>query len=153
LEQPVAGGQYATVRRAWQAGDVVELELAMEPVFVEAHPRVDAIRGNLCIQRGPLVYCLEQMDQPDLNLLDVRVTPDAPMQAQWHEDLLDGVVAIEVQGLVAEPGGWGDRLYLPPAERKMAHRAVMLTAVPYYAWANREIGTMRVWIPRPECSD
>jgi hypothetical protein len=149
-QQPVTGGQYATIRREWQAGDVVELELAMTPAFVEAHPRVDAIRGNLCIQRGPMVYCLEQVDQPDLDLLDVRVSPDAPMQAQRREDLLGGVVVVEVQGMVTEPGEWDDSLYLPAAERKMAHRAATLTAVPYYAWANREIGTMRVWIPRSE---
>jgi DUF1680 family protein len=149
-QQPVTGGQYATIRREWQAGDVVELELAMTPAFVEAHPRVDAIRGNLCIQRGPMVYCLEQVDQPDLDLLDVRVSPDAPMQAQRREDLLGGVVVVEVQGMVTEPGEWDDSLYLPAAERKMAHRAATLTAVPYYAWANREIGTMRVWISRSE---
>ncbi len=152
-QRPAAGGRYAIIRRAWQAGDVVDLGLAMGPVFVGAHPRVDGIRDNLCIQRGPMVYCLEQVDQPDLNLLDVRVAPDAPMQAHWREDLLGGVVAIEVQGMVAEPGAWDDSLYLPAAERKLAHRAATLTAVPYYAWANREIGTMRVWIPRPECSD
>jgi hypothetical protein len=149
-QQSVTGGQYATITRAWQAGDVVELDLAMEPALVEAHPRVDAIRGNLCIQRGPMVYCLEEVDQPDLDLLDVRVAPDAPMQARWREDLLDGVVSIEVQGLAAEPGEWDGNLYLPSAERKIAHRVATLTAVPYYAWANREIGTMRVWIPRPE---
>ena len=126
----------------------VELELAMEPVFVEAHPRVDAIRDNLCIQRGPMVYCLEETDQPDLDLLDVRVAPDSPMEAQWCQDLLGGVVVIKVQGMVAEPGEWGDSLYLPPVERETPHRAATLTAVPYYAWANRDIGTMRVWIPR-----
>jgi hypothetical protein len=149
-QQSVTGGQYSSINRVWQAGDVVELELAMDPAFVEAHPRVDAIRDNLCIQRGPMVYCLEQVDQPDLDLLDVRVAPDAPMQAQRCEDLLGGVVAIEVQGLVTKPGEWDDSLYLPAAEREIAHRTATLTAVPYYAWANREIGTMRVWIPRPE---
>jgi DUF1680 family protein len=150
VQQSVTGGQYAVISREWQAGDVVEMAMAMEPALVEAHPRVDAIRGNLCIQRGPMVYCLEGVDQPDLDLLDVRVAPDVPMQALRREDLLGGVVAIEVQGLVAEPGDWDDKLYLPPAGRKIVHRAATLMAVPYYAWANREIGTMRVWIPRPE---
>jgi DUF1680 family protein len=59
-------------------------------------------------------------------------------------------VAIEVQGLVAEPSAWEGNLYLPPAQREIAHRAATLTAVPYYAWANRGAGEMRVWIPRPE---
>jgi DUF1680 family protein len=147
-EQSVTGEQYATIDRAWQAGDVVELDLAIEPAFVEAHPRADAIRGNLCIQRGPMVYCLEQVDQPDLDLLDVRVAPDASMQARRREDLLGGVVAIEVQGFVAAQGEWEGNLYLPPTDREMVYRTATLTAVPYYAWANREIGTMRVWIPR-----
>jgi len=112
---------------------------------------VNAIGGNLCIQRCPMVYCLEQVDQPDLNLLDVRVAPDSLMQARWREDLLNGVMAVEVQGRVAELEEWEDYLYLPVAERKLEYHAATLAAVPYYAWANRGPGEMRVWIPHTEC--
>jgi DUF1680 family protein len=143
----LAGGQYATLRRAWQAGDLVELDLAVALVLIEPNPRVDAIRASLCIQRGPIIYCLEQADQPDLNLLDVRVRPDPPMQSHWRENLLGGVVTVEVEGQVVQPGEWENHLYLPVADRELAVRKATLTAVPYYAWANRDPGAMRVWIP------
>jgi DUF1680 family protein len=146
-ERSIVGGQYATVRRAWKAGDLVELDLVVEPVLIEPNPRVDAIRASLCIQRGPIIYCLEQVDQPDLDLLDVRVGADAPMQSCWHEDLLGGVVTVEAEGQVVQPGEWEDHLYLPVADRELAVRTATLIAVPYYAWANRGPGAMRVWIP------
>jgi DUF1680 family protein len=148
-QQAVTGGQYATVRQAWQAGDVVELELPMVPRFTMSNPRVDATRGELAIERGPLVYCLEQADQEEgLNLLDVRIAPEASLQATWRENLLGGVVVIEAQGAAIDAGVWQDALYRPTTGTDLVQRGVTLTAVPYYAWANRGPGAMRVWIPR-----
>jgi DUF1680 family protein len=149
VERPAPGGTYAAVERAWQVGDVVELDLHMEPRLTAPNPRVDAIRGSLTIERGPLVYCLEQIDQePDLNLLDVRIAPEASLHATRREDLLGGVVAIEARGVVVDIGAWQDALYRPGPVEDLPQREVTLTAVPYYAWANRGPGTMRVWIPR-----
>ena len=146
--QPGAGS-YATAQRVWQIGDVVELDLPMAPRLTEPHPRVDAIRGSLAIERGPLVYCLENADQePGLDLLDVRIAPNARMQAEWQEGLLGGVVVIETQGALADVSKWRDQLYRPVAAKRLLQREVPLKAVPYYAWANRGPGTMRVWIPR-----
>jgi DUF1680 family protein len=150
VDVAAAGGTYAAIERVWQAGDVVELDMPMPPRFVEPNPRVDAIRGSLAIERGPLVYCLEGVDQdPGLDLLDVRVAPGASLEAVRREDLLGGVVAVEVQGAVVDVGPWRDELYRPATVEKLPQRKVTLTAVPYYAWANRGPGTMRVWIPRP----
>jgi len=149
VERPAPGGTYAAIERAWQVGDVVELNLPMEPRLTAPNPRVDAIRGSLAIERGPLVYCLEQVDQePNLNLLDVRIDPEAPLQATWREHLLGGVVAIEAPGAVVDTGAWQDALYRPAPVENPPRREVTLTAVPYYAWANRSPGAMRVWIPR-----
>jgi DUF1680 family protein len=149
VEVAASGGTYAAIERAWQAGDVVELDLPMVPRFTEPNPRVDAIRGSLAIERGPLVYCLEQVDQElNLNLLDVRISPKASLQATWREDLLGGVVVVEAQGSVVDVGAWQDELYRPAPGEDPPQREVMLTAVPYYAWANRAPGAMRVWIPR-----
>jgi DUF1680 family protein len=143
-----AGGTYAAIERAWQAGDVVELDMPMRPRLIEPNPRVDAIRGSLAIERGPLVYCLEGVDQdPSLNLLDVRIVPEAPLQATWREDLLGGIIAVEAGGTVADMSAWEDRLYRLAIAETLPQREIMLIAVPYYAWANRGPGAMRVWIP------
>ena len=82
---PMVSGSYARVNRALQAGDQVSLELSMEPYYVQPNPRVDDLRGSLAIQRGPLIYCLEQADQPEnVNLLDAGVNPYLPLQDAWQ---------------------------------------------------------------------
>lgn len=140
---------YYTVVREWQTGDVVELELAMPPVLMEAHPRVDPTRGSLAIQRGPMVYCLEEVDQEaGIDLFDVQIDPSAPLSVKWQDDLLDGVTVIEAGGCVADVSGWGEHLYRPLGSVKAPSRSITLTAIPYYAWANRGPGSMRVWIAR-----
>jgi len=142
------GGVYATVERAWQAGDSVTLRLAMTPRFMAPNPRIDAIHGTVALMRGPLVYCLESVDQPDVDLLDVVVDPGVEASAIWAPDLLDGVVTIKIPAQVRTQGDWEGELYLPEGAAQTSSRPVMLTAVPYYAWANRGPGPMRVWIPR-----
>jgi DUF1680 family protein len=144
-----AAGTYALVERTWQTGDVVELDMPMPSRLTEPNPRVDAIRGCLAIERGPLVYCLEEVDQqPGLNLLDVRIAPGASTEVVRREDLLGGVVVVEALGAVVDVSSWQGELYRPAPVEDLPQRQVMLTAVPYYAWANRGPGTMRVWIPR-----
>ena len=148
VEEGAAGGIYVALNRAWKPGDVVELDLAMPPRLTAPHPRADAIRGSLAIERGPLVYCLEGEDQEDgVDLMDVRIAPDAALADAWHDDLLGGVVTVEAQGSVADVSDWDDELYKPASTPEASVRPVKLTAVPYYAWANRDPGTMRVWIP------
>jgi DUF1680 family protein len=145
------GGQYVQLERKWKAGDTIDLRLHMEPRLIEPNPRIDAIRGCLAIERGPLVYCLEDVDQePGIDLLDVRIAYDTEMLAQRQDDLLGGVTTIELSGRVIDTWDWTSRLYRP-VDAKGAKRQSMpktrLTAVPYFAWANRGPGAMRVWIP------
>ena len=148
VETGVVGGTYVALHCAWQPGDVVELDLAMPPRLTAPHPRVDAIRGSRAIERGPLVYCLEAEDQEaGVDLLDVRIVPDAPLTANWRADVLGGVVTVEAQGTVADVRDWDDTLYRPAMPPEAPARPVKLTAVPYYAWANRAPGAMRVWVP------
>jgi DUF1680 family protein len=71
----------------------------MEPTWIEPNPRVDATRGCLAIQRGPVVYCLEAQDQGEgVNLLDVSLNPEAPLHTRWTGDLLGGVMVVEAEG-------------------------------------------------------
>jgi hypothetical protein len=150
---PVRPASYAEIDRAWSPGDVVELALPVNPRWIYPHPRIDAIRGTTAIARGPLVYCLEEIDQPEgTNLLDVRADTSVPPRASRRDDLLGGVVVVEARGAVADAAAWGDRLYSygPPDGEPppTSGAALTLTAIPYYAWANRGKAAMRVWIPR-----
>ena len=112
-----AGPGYVRVEAA--EGDVVELRLPMEVRTTSAHPRVDAVRGCVALERGPLVYTAEQADH-DGPVDDLRLDPAAPRASAHRPDLLGGVRVVTAGGL---------------------------TLVPYYAWANRGPAPMRVWIP------
>ena len=140
---------YLVLECAWQVGDLIELNLGMEATLVESNPRVDATRGCLAIQRGPLVYCLEDKDQAvQGRLLDVEIDKNKPLLTKWDPDLLNGIMVIEADGQFIESDDWKGQLYLPVATsaRIQAHPA-RLIAIPYFAWGNRKIGGMRVWIP------
>ncbi|GAA3382134.1 glycoside hydrolase family 127 protein [Cryptosporangium minutisporangium] len=135
-------GEYAEVRGAWEAGETVQLELAMPARVVAAHPRVDAVRGCAALLRGPLVYCLEQTDLPDDVLVDdVRLDATAPVDAVPGEI---APIVLTARGTHHDPGD--APLYGPPAAA--TGTPIPLTAVPYFLWANRTPGAMRVWIPR-----
>jgi len=85
-------------------GDVVEADFAMPPFLVEANPRIDSIRGCVALQRGPIVYCLEEHDQQqEVNLLDVRIDPSEELTGRWQGDLLGGVIYSRRNRLSSEP--------------------------------------------------
>jgi uncharacterized protein len=140
---------YLVLERAWQAEDRIELDLGMQPVWMAPNPRIDATRGCLAIQRGPIVYCLEDRDQQmPGHLLDVEMDTRQPLTARWDANLLDGVTVIEAQGQFADPALNHVPLYAPLGSTpQTTHQAARLVAIPYYAWGNRGIGAMRVWIP------
>ena len=136
---------YLTIRRQWQAGDIVELSLAMPVERVTAHPRVTTNAGRVAIQRGPLVYCLEQCDhQPDVRA--IRVRDRAKLSARFLPKLLGGTVVVEGEGLADAAKGWSKTLYRRANEPQT--RTVPIRAVPYFLWANRAHGPMALWLPR-----
>jgi len=145
-------GTLAQVDRVWSPGDRIVLQLSLLPRFTCPHPRVDAVRESLAIERGPLVYCLEGIDQPEgTNLLDVQIDEQARLRQTWRSDLLGGIVTVEADGGILDVSEWADRLYraLDAATRREPQiTPLKLIAVPYFAWANRGAGAMRVWIPR-----
>jgi DUF1680 family protein len=103
IERPRVEAGYLVLERAWQLEDVIDLQLSVEPMLVEAHPRIDAVRGSLGIQRGPLVYCLEAVDHAGLNLMDIRLDETAPLQTNWREDaVLGNLMVIQASGYLAE---------------------------------------------------
>jgi uncharacterized protein len=146
----LAPGAYATVTRSWRPGDRVVLELPVAARLTEPHPRVDAVRGCVAIERGPLVYCLEQVDLPaGVAMADVALVPGAELREGSEPDLLGGVVTVRTEGVRRSTGEWGGWPYRDQggAEHDRAGEPVGLAAIPYFAWANRTPGPMRVWIP------
>jgi DUF1680 family protein len=142
-------GSYVQLHRAWRTGDVVRLDLPMPVRRVRCHPHVAGNAGRVALMRGPILYCLEQADNPGLDLRDVLVPADARFSTTFRPDLLGGVVVLRSQAQVVPPHeAWKDHLYRTtsagPGEPQ--RRSVELTAIPYYAWANREPGPMRVWL-------
>jgi DUF1680 family protein len=141
---------YWLLHRAWQPGDTVELDLTMSPRRVEPNPRIDALRGCAALERGPLVYCFEQHDQPDgIAFADLRLDASTDLQVQAAPALLGGIVCIQASGRVLGMAQWQNTLYRPidGASPTTAAQRVMLTAIPYYAWGNRGMASMRVWMP------
>ncbi len=130
------------LERYWQSGDLVTFEMEMPVERVHAHPDVEEDQGKVALQRGPLVYCVEQVDQEALvNRLAIPV--DSRFEAEFDPDLLDGVVKISGEALAYDSQDWGKDLY---RSQKPAGRPCKLLAIPYYAWDNREPGGMRVWL-------
>jgi DUF1680 family protein len=141
-----AAGQYAEVRRTWQAGDAVELTLPMKPRLVEAHPLVEEARNQVAAMRGPLVYCLESTDLPkDVGLQSVALPRGISFRPRFDRNLLGGVVLLEGKAEAAADRPWGGELYRE--FKPSAPRPVDIKLIPYYAWANRGKSEMTVWMP------
>jgi DUF1680 family protein len=150
-----ASGQYATIRRVWQVGDVVTLSLPMPPVRMVAHPWIHEDAGRVALRRGPLLYCAEAADHAIGDVRDLVLADDAPIVAAWRPDLLPGgVVVLSATAELESPApAWSGALYrtADAAARDRAGRSeAILTAIPYFAWANRGAGSMTVWLRREE---
>lgn len=124
---------YLAIDRKWKKGDRVELEFPMEPRFVAARPEVEADRGRLAVQRGPLVYCAEWPDN-DFAFGAAVVNPEMPMTTR-SSDMLGGVTIIDVPAQLVER-----------RDGRLGLRDVKLAMIPYYAWAHRGKGKMAVWL-------
>lgn len=134
---------YARVTRQWKPDDTVELRLPMPIRRVLAHDKVEANRGRVALQRGPLVYCVEWPDVPQGQVLNLLLRDEAKLSAQWRDDLLGGVTVISTEGFGLTRAG-GNKPHLRES------RAI--TAIPYYAWAHRGPGEMAVWLARDEAA-
>lgn len=133
---------YVLLKRVWKEGDKVELEFDMPVVMMEAHPGVRANAGRVAIQRGPLVYCIEEIDNGS-NLSAVSIPGDAEFTAEYKEDVLGGVVVIKGKGYRRDEPDWDSSLYRKSRDNE---KDVDITAVPYSRWGNRNPGEMMVWI-------
>ena len=133
---PVEAGGLVEVGRSLGEGDRVVLQLPLTVRLTRADDRVDAVRGASAIERGPLVHVVEQADQADGVVLDdLRLPVEPEIEEVPGPGLVDGDVALRFDAVQAGHDGAGDR-------------TVTVTAVPYFEWANRGVGPMRVWLHR-----
>jgi DUF1680 family protein len=136
------------VQREWHQDDRVVLVLPLQPRFTAADLRVDAARGTVALEYGPLVYCLEAVDNPGRRLDDITIDATTTPDVVPGEGILEGVAVLRTTGYVrARPdSSWWP--YRPAsAIRAEISEPTTLTAVPYYTWGNREQGAMRIWLP------
>ncbi|QPC85013.1 glycoside hydrolase family 127 protein [Phototrophicus methaneseepsis] len=141
--QPEAG--YIVISREWQSGDTIALTLDMPVERIGANPHIREDAGQVALQRGPLVYCLEEVDNGP-QLANIVLKADAALEATVDEDLFGGVPVIKGKAVRIEPSTWPGGLYQPQSLVDYKRSEIQLKAIPYYLWANREPGEMRVWI-------
>lgn len=140
-------GTYAALERAWDRGDTIHLRLPMPVRRITSHPYLLENAGRVALMRGPLVYCLEAADHPDVDLRDVVLPSETKPAADFHPDLLGGVVVLRGQAEAEPPEpSWRSSLYQSTTPQPQTRRPLALVAVPYYTWANREPGSMQVWL-------
>jgi DUF1680 family protein len=135
---------YLRLHRTWCNGDLVQLDMPMPVERVTAHPAVAADAGCVALQRGPIVYCLEQVDNDQVPLHTVLLPSNAPVSANFDREWLGGVVKLQAQGWTTDNHGWNGRLYRTRQVPTLQPHT--LVAVPYAVWDNRAAGQMRVWI-------
>jgi len=117
---------FARIQRKWQKGDVIELDLPMPVQRVVAHEAVRDDVGKIALQRGPLVYCLEGVDNGG-EVLHRTIADDLEFDVEFNADLLGGINVLKSRNQESEES---------------------LVAIPYYVWSHRGVGEMAVWLPR-----
>ena len=124
---------YAVILRKWKKGDTVQLDFPMDIRRVEARGEVEDDRGKAAIERGPIVYCIEDKDQPDSLIFNKFIPTGTMISATYAPDMLNGIVTLE--GTAQAVGRGGKTTDVP------------FKAIPYSVWNNRGAAQMAVWIP------
>jgi hypothetical protein len=132
---------YATIAREWRAGDVVALDLPMPAERLYAHPDVRTDVGRVALRRGPLIYCVEEADNPGGPVQRLTLPREAPITVERASGFAGATTLKAPAKALASADG--DALY---STRPPAARDATLTALPYFLWANRQPGSMEVWI-------
>ena len=145
-------GEYYEIHRRWNGGDKVLLTLDIAPQLVQSNPLVRENTGRAAVERGPLVYCIEQSDQPALSSIfdaSLLISPGREFKSEFRKDMLGGILILKHDGAVSSKPLSDEPLYgrLGSAGASQNGKPVELTLIPYYAWANRGPTPMEVWIP------
>lgn len=135
---------YAILNRMWKNGDEIVLKMDMPVTLIEANPRVREDIGKVAVMRGPLVYCLEEIDNQN-QLQEIYLEENPVFTETFEKDLLKGVVTLKTRGKRLSEKNWGEEVLYRPYQGK-TYEKQELTFIPYYAWTNRGVGEMTVWV-------
>jgi DUF1680 family protein len=135
---------YAIIEREWHTSDIVTLALDVPIERIAAHPQLRHDAGCVALQRGPIIYCLEEADN-GAQLANVTLPRDTRLAYQFDADLFGGVGTISGDAVRVETA-WSSELYQPQATQESKQTPFTFKAIPYCFWANRQPGEMRVWI-------
>jgi uncharacterized protein len=146
----VQAGQYLPIKHRWSGNDLVEISFDMHPQLIHANPAVTDDMGRVAVQRGPIVYCMEQLDQKagstPIEFYGYSAHLTGETRSSFEPTLLGGVVTLEHPGSFAS--ATSEVLYQAnQLSGAKTESATTLKLIPYYAWANREDSSMQVWIP------
>lgn len=142
IKAPIVQKGYLIIDREWRKGDAVVLNLSMPVRRIQANPAVREDAGLLAIQRGPLVYCVEESDQQE-KLDSIALPVSAELKPEKRPGLLGGVVVLTGMAQARPDTDWHGALY----KSMPAPKQTPITAIPYYAWDNRTACPMKVWLP------
>lgn len=144
VDLDIRAGEFATINRLWQSGDIVEIELPMPITRVEGHPRIEELRNQSALVRGPIVYCVESPDLPDnTSILDAYLRSGAELRAEHRPEFLGGVTVIK--GDLSVRQDHQAKMYQPIDDA--AWKDVSGQFIPYFAWGNRGQSEMTVFVP------
>ncbi|MBC6998030.1 beta-L-arabinofuranosidase domain-containing protein [Cytophaga sp. FL35] len=140
----VTAGSFTTITRTWKSGDVIEMEMPMETKFIEGHPRIEEVRNQVALKRGPVVYCIESADLPEgTDITDVYIPSDIEFKPIYKPGFLGGVTTLDGNILLRNDKTKG--MYSVVEQPNFKSHATNL--IPYYAWSNRGQGEMSVFLP------
>ncbi len=137
------GETYATVTRTWKKGDVVRLSMPMQTKIMEANPLVEECRGQVAVQRGPIIYCLESNDLGGIDIDDVAIPVNAEFTPVKVNIAGSNMTALETTAVKRHESSWKNTLYREVGKDK---DEVKIRLIPYYAWGNRGKSEMTVWM-------
>lgn len=151
----VEAGNFISLDRQWKKNDKIILSMPMNIRLMKANPLAEEARNQITVMRGPVVYCLESTDLPDdVNFMDVILKKSAKYTAEFKADLLGGVYVIKTKGLAIGDNDWsvnpGKSTQLYKEVGKEKAREIDIQLIPYYAWSNRGLSEMTIWVPVTE---
>jgi DUF1680 family protein len=129
---------YAVLQRSWKPGDKININFPMEVQKVLANSNVKDDKNRFALERGPIMFCLEGPDNKDATVQNIVVDKNAVINAVYKPDMLNGVTVLQMQGASASR---------QLNSNELINSVQTVTAIPYYAWANRGPSEMTVWIP------